>query len=83
MLRARLVESLCAEGMRSLDFPAEPYRWEEQWTDGLRWHWSVLAFNRTPMGLLYRLLVGLQDVLRPARTEAKVNYVDPRQPKEA
>jgi CelD/BcsL family acetyltransferase involved in cellulose biosynthesis len=83
VLRARLVESLCAEGIRSLDFPAEPYRWEEQWTDRLRWHCSVLAFNRTPMGLLYRLLVRLQDVLRPARTETNVNYVDPRQPKEA
>ena len=78
ILRAGLVETLIAEGVHSLDFPAEPYRWEEQWTDTLRWHLSVLVFNKTPRAMLYRLLVGLRDLWRGPQGEKRVRYIDPR-----
>ena len=71
---------LIAEGIRILDFPAEPYQWEEQWTDTLRWHVSVLVFNRTPRAVLYRLLVGLRDLSRRSQDAKGVQYVDPRKP---
>ena len=78
VLRARLVEALIAEGVRSLDFPAEPYQWEEQWADTLRWHVSVLVFNRTPRALLYRILVRMRDVWRRSPDGRVVEYTDPR-----
>ncbi len=80
VLRARLVATLIAEGIRCLDFPAEPYQWEEQWTDKLRWHVSVLVFNRTVRAMLYRLLVGLRDLSPRSRGAKSVRYVDPRKP---
>ena len=43
VLRARLIESLCGEGIRYLDFPAQSYRWEAQWAEKLRWRYSVLV----------------------------------------
>lgn len=46
-LRAHLVESLIARGVRWLDFPAEPYEWERQWTDTVRRHRSILIYNST------------------------------------
>ena len=78
ILRAGLVETLIADGVRSLDFPAEPYRWEEQWTDTLRWHLSMLVFNKTPRAMLYRLLVGLRDRWKGPQGEKHVRYNEPR-----
>lgn len=78
VLRARLVEALIAEGVRSLDFPAEPYLWEKQWTETQRWHASVLVFNRTPKALLYRFLVRAREVFRRAQDTRTVVYTDPR-----
>lgn len=83
VLRARLVETLISEGIQCLDFPAEPYQWEEQWTDKLRWHVSVLIFNRTVRAVVYRLLVGLRDLSRRPRDAKGVHYVDPRKPEGA
>ena len=37
-LRARLIASLIASGVQAVDFPAEPYAWERQWTETVRWH---------------------------------------------
>lgn len=79
VLRARLVETLIAEDVRSLDFPAEPYQWEEQWTDQLRWHTSILLFNTTPNARLNRILVAARELLRRGRRDDNaVKYVDPR-----
>jgi CelD/BcsL family acetyltransferase involved in cellulose biosynthesis len=78
ILRAHLVEALIAEGIRSLDFPAEPYQWEEQWTDKLRWHVSVLVFNRTPRALLYRFMVRMRDLSRRSPDSRSVKYPEPR-----
>lgn len=78
VLRAQLVRSLVEEGIQVLDFPAEPYQWEEQWTDQMRWHRSILLFNRTPRGLFYRAVIGLRDAFRRRADDGDVRYVDPR-----
>ena len=72
------IRTLIDEGMRVLDFPAEPYKWEEQWTDQKRWHTSILLFNRTPLALLYRAAIGLRDAFRRDKADDDVEFVDPR-----
>ena len=56
VLRARLVERLIAEGVSALDFPAEPYEWESQWTSDHRPHQSIVVYNRTVRGAALSLL---------------------------
>lgn len=77
VLRAMLIESLIADGLRQVDFAAEPYQWEAQWTDGLRWHCSLLAFNRTPQALMFRGLARVSDLFRPESGD-RVRHADPR-----
>jgi CelD/BcsL family acetyltransferase involved in cellulose biosynthesis len=77
VLRARLVEALISEGVRQLDFPGQPYQWEEQWTDVTRPRMSVLVFNRTPLAGLYRLVVGLRDLLRHSGDGNGIRVADP------
>ena len=48
--RARLIEQLVEQGVNLLDFPGEPYEWEQQWTESLCWHQSVAIYNRTVRG---------------------------------
>jgi CelD/BcsL family acetyltransferase involved in cellulose biosynthesis len=76
VLRAHLVESLISEGFQTLDFPAEPYEWEEQWASGVRWHRSVLVFNGTFGGRAYRALASLRE--RKRRAPDQIHHVDPR-----
>lgn len=79
-LRARLVAELIGQGGQELDFPAEPYEWERQWTDELRWHRSLTLFAPSLKGFVY-------GVYRKARTLAhrndgqQVAYVNPRESK--
>ena len=76
-LRARLVAELIGQGVQELDFPAEPYEWERQWTDELRWHRSLTLFAPSLKGFVY-------EVYQTARTLAhrndgqQVAYVNPR-----
>jgi CelD/BcsL family acetyltransferase involved in cellulose biosynthesis len=75
--RARLIRDLIARGVAEFDFPAEPYEWEKQWTDGARWHRSLLLFNRGLRGRLLWLLSALRDRMRGARTR-RIEFSDPR-----
>ncbi len=76
--RARLIRMLVEEGVRVFDFPGEPYEWETQWTQDLRWHRSVVICNNTAMGRMYHMLSSLRDRLRPRGQERSVTYCDPR-----
>lgn len=78
VLRARLIETLIAEGCRGLDFPAEPYRWEAQWASELRWHTSLIVFNRSLRGRVLRATLAARARVRPAREPPGVHYADPR-----
>lgn len=76
--RARLVQMLIEEGIKEFDFPGEPYKWEAQWTKELRWHRSVVVYNKTVMGRLYRTLTGIRDRVRQRAPERTVAYCDPK-----
>jgi CelD/BcsL family acetyltransferase involved in cellulose biosynthesis len=67
-LRARLIESLIGKGIRSFDFPGEPYEWEQQWANELRWHKSITIYNDTLRASAYSMLSRLRRLLnrRPA-----------------
>jgi CelD/BcsL family acetyltransferase involved in cellulose biosynthesis len=76
--RARLIEQLIAEGGPALDFPGEPYEWEQQWTDAVRWHRSLLLFNGTLVGRALALILNARDFLRPRKEERRIVFLDPR-----
>jgi CelD/BcsL family acetyltransferase involved in cellulose biosynthesis len=62
--RARLVRHLIESGCREFDFPAEPYEWEKQWADELRWHRSLFVFRKGLRGRLLQLASACRDRLR-------------------
>jgi CelD/BcsL family acetyltransferase involved in cellulose biosynthesis len=66
VLRARLIERLIAAGVSALDFPAEPYEWESQWTSDHRPHQSIVVYNRTLRGRALSLLRRWRDRRTPA-----------------
>ena len=78
-LRARLIEALIERGVSRLDFPAEPYEWERQWTDTARWHKALTIYGPTAAG---RVLAWIDYARhRRGRTEddrRAVIHVDPR-----
>jgi CelD/BcsL family acetyltransferase involved in cellulose biosynthesis len=73
-LRGRLIENLITRGVRRLDFPAEPYEWERQWTDAVRWHTIVTINRSTPAGVAW----ALADRLKHGAGERRLRFVDPR-----
>jgi CelD/BcsL family acetyltransferase involved in cellulose biosynthesis len=73
-LRARLIESLIAEGVTEIDFPGEPYEWEAQWTNVVRWHTTLALRGPTAIGRLLAVVSRLRH--RPR--ERRVEHVDPR-----
>jgi CelD/BcsL family acetyltransferase involved in cellulose biosynthesis len=62
--RARLIRHLIESGCREFDFPAEPYEWEKQWADEVRWHRSLLVFRKGLRGRLIALATSLRERLR-------------------
>jgi CelD/BcsL family acetyltransferase involved in cellulose biosynthesis len=78
-LRARLIETLIERGVSRLDFPAEPYEWERQWTDTARWHKALTIYGPTAAG---RVLAWIDYARhRRGRTDDQrraVIHVDPR-----
>ncbi len=75
--RARLIGHLIERGCRAFDFPAEPYEWEKQWADDLRWHRSLRVFRKGPRGRLIALATKLHDALR-RRGRREIVYTDAR-----
>lgn len=53
ILTARVIEDLFREGFEEFDFTGEPYEGEKQWTEELRWHKSLVIYNRTVKAKLY------------------------------
>ena len=75
VLRARLVERLIARGVAVLDFPGEPYEWEAQWTEAVRWRQVLTVYGRTVRG---RLLQLVERVRHRPHADRKIRYIDPR-----
>jgi CelD/BcsL family acetyltransferase involved in cellulose biosynthesis len=74
-LRAQLIRSLIDRGLRFMDFPAEPYEWERQWTESVRWHRKLALFSATPVGVCLSLAERLR---RDEASERFVSHIDPR-----
>jgi CelD/BcsL family acetyltransferase involved in cellulose biosynthesis len=74
-LRARLVETLISRGTRALDFPAEPYEWERQWTATVRWHKVLTIYRHTAVG---RVLSLVERFRHRTGEPQHVNHADPR-----
>jgi CelD/BcsL family acetyltransferase involved in cellulose biosynthesis len=75
VLRGRLIESLIADGIAMFDLPGEPYEWERQWTDQVRWHSVLTVYNHTLVGRTMALV----DRWRHRRPVTRqIEHVDPR-----
>jgi len=77
VLRARLIEELIGRRVFQMDFPAEPYEWERQWTDEVRWHHSLTLFAPTMKGYASYLYRKTQQ-LRRNPDMPQVQYMNPR-----
>ena len=69
--RAKLIEQLIAEGVKELDFPGALYDWERQWSTDMRWHRSLLLFNRKARGSALWAALGVIGALRGRPHEKK------------
>ncbi|MEW6109467.1 MAG: GNAT family N-acetyltransferase [Nitrospirota bacterium] len=76
VLRARLIENLISHGTEEFDFPGEPYEWERQWTEELRWHKSLLIYNNTYKAGLFSLYNTVRK--KKNRSGAPFIYHNPR-----
>jgi CelD/BcsL family acetyltransferase involved in cellulose biosynthesis len=76
-LRAKLVEELIGRGVKYVDFPAEPYEWERQWTDEVRWHRSVTLFAPSAVGIAYCAYRKVKSLCRGSASQS-IQYVNPR-----
>lgn len=76
--RARLIRMLIEEGVQEFDFPGEPYEWERQWADELRWHRSVVIYGNTFMGRLFTAASSIRSILRGSNTRRSLVYCDPK-----
>jgi len=74
-LRARLIETLISRGTKTLDFPAEPYEWERQWTDTVRWHKVLTIYGNTAAG---RVLSLVERIRHRGDERQHVKHADPR-----
>lgn len=79
-LRARLLAELIGAGVQQFDFPAEPYEWERQWTDEIRWHRSLHLCAPSIKGFAYHLYRRSRALLRENGSH-RVEYVNPRESK--
>jgi len=73
-LRARLIDSLIRRGITAFDFPGEPYAWEAQWTDQVRWRRTLAIYRSTVVGRL----LALSARLRHRSRQRSVEHADPR-----
>ncbi len=77
ILRAKLVEDLILGGTRYFDFPGEPYAWERQWTEELRWHKSLLIYNDTAKAKLLSAYNDLRHSMTNRDDDNQVKYHNP------
>ncbi len=78
VLRARLIEDLIAQGVRFFDFPGEPYEWEKQWADSLRWHKGMILYNRSFKAKALSKYQRVKKARERNRKTSDVVYHDPR-----
>ncbi len=78
LLRAQLIKRLISDRVEYFDFPGEPYEWERQWTEEMRWHRSLEVYNDTLKGKLYSAYRTYKKRRDGQRNEKVLQYCDPR-----
>ncbi len=78
LLRAQLIKRLISDGVGYFDFPGEPYEWEKQWTEEMRWHRSLEVYNNTLKGKLYSAYRTYKKRRDGQNNEKVLKYCDPR-----
>lgn len=79
ILRSKLIEKLINSGIKFFDFPGDPYEWERQWTEEVKWHKSLLIYNNT----FQAQFISLYEKLKSRKTiklydRNQFNYHDPQ-----
>ncbi|MFN8008885.1 MAG: GNAT family N-acetyltransferase [Terriglobia bacterium] len=77
VLRAQLIRDLISRGVNYFDFPGEPYEWESQWSNELRWHYSIVIYNSNMKATLLSVINRLRDKLRGEVVQDTIRYHDP------
>jgi CelD/BcsL family acetyltransferase involved in cellulose biosynthesis len=79
LLLARLIQDLIQEGISEFDFAGEPFEYEKQWTDELKWNKSIVIYNDTLMGRVYSIYKGLKShKIKRSNDQNQVECQDPR-----
>jgi CelD/BcsL family acetyltransferase involved in cellulose biosynthesis len=78
LLRAHLIKKLIKDKIKILDFPGEPYEWERQWTEDLRWHKSLLIYNRTLNARIYRTYKKIKNMKKKLNNKRCINFHNPK-----
>jgi CelD/BcsL family acetyltransferase involved in cellulose biosynthesis len=74
VLHARVIEDLFREKFEEFDFAGEPYEWERQWTDDMRWHRSLFIYNRTAIAKMHALVRSIKH----QNNDKTIHYRDPK-----
>jgi len=77
ILRAKLIEELIREGIKEIDFFAEPYEWQRRWAEELRWHKSLLIYNKTYKAKLFSIYHSLKHKKAKFSAEDQFVYHNP------
>ena len=77
VLRAKLIQMLIDSGARYFDFPGEPYEWEKQWAEELRWHKSLVIYNNTVKAKLLFTYQRMRKKSSDSDFPEEVQYHDP------
>lgn len=75
-LRAQLIERLIHDGVAELDFPAEPYEWERQWTNATREHRTIRLYSQRFRAKVYSVVRRIKR-LRLLRESRDSGHVTP------
>lgn len=77
VLRAQMIEALFQDGIKYFDFPGEPYEWENQWTKEVRWHKSLVVYNKSLKSHIYAIYNNLITKKDKCNKE-QINYYNPK-----
>lgn len=83
VLRAKLIQLLIENGITYFDFPGEPYEWETQWAENVRWHKSLIVYNNNFKADLFRAYQRMRQKIFRSGSEKEIQYHDPRALKSA
>ena len=76
-----MIKSLSEQGIGYIDFPAEPYEWEKQWSEEFNNHQTIFIYGKTLKGKLLSLLQRMYNLKTKLKTKNKndtINFTNPK-----